>query len=217
MIYVYGDSFAYGSDLKPGEKNVSQCLSEKLNIEVINRAIPGNSNIVMSHQLLEDIFLSKVIPGDTVFVCFTETTRFSAWDDTVASVESTQISKYTPVYPGDHSPKKHHELFKWSFTTDQGIYDLAHCMITMYNACECNGIQIIFGYAFGKTISEYKDQIGRNNKLRDMITYIENKNMKITDKRFCEFDKEYKYGNHPNANAHNDYAQYISSYLEGTV
>tara|TARA_B100001057_G_scaffold106027_1_gene103662 strand:- start:2746 stop:3396 length:651 start_codon:yes stop_codon:yes gene_type:complete len=216
MIYVYGDSFAYGSDLKSGEKNVSQCLSEKLNIEVINRAIPGNSNIVMSHQLMEDIVLSKVIPGDTAFICFTETTRFSAWDEQLASGESTQISKYTPIFPSNHSPQKHHELFKWSCTSEQGIYDLAHSMITMCNACECNGIQVIFGYAFGKTISEYKGETG-GTKLHDMITYIENKNMQIADKRFCEFDKEYKYGNHPNANAHKEYAHYISSYLEGTI
>ena len=214
MIYVYGDSFAYGSDLKPNDRNVAVWLGKELQTRVVNRSMPGNSNVVMCHQLIEDITLSKLNPGDMVFVCFTETTRFSAWDEQLADAQSTELSKYTPIFPAGHSPSRHHELFKWSCTSDQGIYDLAHCIITMYNACKCNNIQLVFGYAFGTTISEYKSET-MGTKREDMITCIENKDIKIANKRFSEFEENYQYGTHPNADTHKKYAQYIASYFKG--
>ena len=216
MINVYGDSFAYGSDLKTNEKNVAECLSEELNIEVVNRAIPGNSNVVICHQLIEDIILSNLVSGDSAFVCFTETTRFTAWDEELASGQSTEISKYTPIFPSDNSPKRHHDLYKWSCTEEQGIYDLAHSIITMYNACEYHNIQVVFGYAFGTTINECKDKI-IGTKMSDMIRYIERNDIIIANKKFSDFDENYRYGSHPSADAHKKYGEYISSYFEGLV
>ena len=49
-----------------------------------------------------------------------------------------------------------------------------------------------------------------------MIKYIENKNMQIADKRFCEFDKEYKYGN-PSMPTHIMITHSIFAHMEGTV
>ena len=84
----------------------------------------------------------------------------------------------------------------------------------MYNACKCNNIQLVFGYAFGTTISEYKSET-MGTKREDMITYIENKDIKIANKRFSEFEENYQYGTHPNADTHKKYAQYIASYFKG--
>ena len=65
MIYVYGDSFAYGSDLKPNDRNVAVWLGKELQTRVVNRSMPGNSNVVMCHQLIEDITLSKLNPDES--------------------------------------------------------------------------------------------------------------------------------------------------------
>ena len=134
----------------------------------------------------------------------------------MASGQSTEISKYTPIFPSDNSPKRHHDLYKWSCTEEQGIYDLAHSIITMYNACEYHNIQVVFGYAFGTTINECKDKI-IGTKMSDMIRYIERNDIIIANKKFSDFDENYKYGSHPSADAHKKYGEYISSYFEGLV
>lgn len=204
MIHAYGDSWTYGSDLNfEDERPYIAHISEKIGEPFSNRGKPGNSNLRIYHDFMEDLTHSKVKQNDTVIFCFTETTRFTIWDQYTS--DSTYC-KYTPVFPHDTSPKWHKELFKWTFDADQGLYDLLTTMISLHNICKQCNIRYVFGFAFGV---DYLQRTSFRPDVQKLVDYVNNIKMNRADKRFSSFVENYEYGQHSDHSGHIKYARYL--------
>ena len=104
MIHCYGDSWTYGSDLKDDEIPYPNHLSIRLGEPFINRGKPGNSNLRIYHDFMEDMTHGKIKELDKIVFCFTEITRFTAWDQYEA--DSNYCLLYTSPSPRDLSTSR---------------------------------------------------------------------------------------------------------------
>ena len=205
MIHAYGDSWTYGSDLNfEDERPYVAHISERQGVPFSNRGKPGNSNLGIYHNFMEDLTHGKVKENDLAIFCFTEVTRFSIWDS--AESDSTYC-KYTSVYPGDdNSPKWRKELFKNTFDEDQGQYDLFTSMISLHNICKQCKIRYVFGFAFGQ---DYLLKSVERPDMQKLINYVNSLKMHRADKRFSSFVENYEYGQHSDHAGHIKYARYL--------
>lgn len=75
MLYAFGDSVTYGYNFDEGVREnlvYPALMSQKLNVSLINTALPGGSNWRIA-RLLQSISLNE---NDTVIISWTEPTRF---------------------------------------------------------------------------------------------------------------------------------------------
>ena len=204
MIHAYGDSWTYGSDLNfEEERPYVAHMGEKLGVPFSNRGKPGNSNVAIYHNFMEDLTHEKIKENDMVVFCFTETSRFTIWDELMA--DSTYC-KYTPVLHSDTSPKWHKDLFKWTFDIDQGHYDLFTSMISLHNICKQCKIRYVFGFAFGE---DYLQRTSFRSDIQKLVDYVNSLKMNRADKRFSSFVENYQYGEHSDHAGHIKYAKYL--------
>lgn len=82
-VYSFGDSWAYGSELKPGDRTFGQILADKLRITHINHGTPGFSmgNVMLSlleqtANLTKDDIVIVILPPDIRWYTMTKT---KAW------------------------------------------------------------------------------------------------------------------------------------------
>ena len=204
MIHAYGDSWTYGSDLNfEDERPYIAHMSEKLGVPFSNRGRPGNSNLAIYHNFMEDLTHGKIKEDDMVVFCFTETSRFTIWDGSMA--DSTYC-KYTPALYSDTSPKWHKDLFKWTFEEEQGQYDLFTSMISLHNICKQCKIRYVFGFAFGV---DYLQRTTFRPDIQKLVDYVNSLKMHRADERFSSFVENYQYGKHSDHAGHIKYAKYL--------
>ena len=206
MIHCYGDSWTYGSDLKDGEIPYPNHLGTRCHETFINRGKPGNSNLRIYHDFMEDLTHGKIKEKDKIVFCFTEITRFTAWDQYES--DSTYC-KYIPVFP--YGQDRHRELFKWTFDEDQGLYDLWTTMIVLHNICKQNKFNYVFGFAFGE---DHLIKTSFRPDVQKLVNYINELKMNRADRRFKSFSKNLKEGEHSDHEGHIKYAEYLWSYLK---
>lgn len=206
MIHCYGDSWTYGSDLSGEELPYPKHLGIRFQEPVINRGKPGNSNLRIYHDFMEDLTHGKIKELDKIVFCFTEITRFTAWDQ---HESDSNYCKYTPVFP--YGQDRHKELFKWTFDKDQGMYDLWTSMISLHNICKQNKLNYVFGFAFGK---DYLQRTSFRPDIQKLVNYVNELKMNRADRRFSTFSKDLKPGEHSDHEGHIKYAEYLWSHLK---
>lgn len=226
-LLTFGDSFTAGHCDDLVERNLIEDLStitmesrfhksaifktpwpvivaEKLNLPVINYAIPGNCNKAIIAQLYDTNIFYSFEPNDIVIVLLSTWHRDSKWNDRYSINRlfySESGSFYTALRPVNN------EKFEAQYS--KRAYDAFFDYYTINTFLKQLGVEYYIGWAFG-AVDEFKEYIPKQ-----YVDEIENNNRVIAS--FIDYcDSCYQAGEllHPNLPDHHKYADYICSVIE---